>query len=168
MRRYHLDATIATAPLLQTIACMDRRKQAKCFLMQTAHRMGFRRLQAIIRPVLLQDLINKEICQLRREGWRINQKKTRRIYRELGLKLRNKTPKRRVKAKLREAALRNLGDQCPSATRKGCGFTRVMRHFEAAGLAASSSDQLEGKRLGISIQQQRICSSITSEVGWRF
>jgi putative transposase len=57
----------------------------------------------------------KEICQtrvrygyrrvhvlLRREGWCINQKKTRRIYRELGLQLRNKTPKRRVKAKLRE------------------------------------------------------------------
>lgn len=57
----------------------------------------------------------KEICQtrirygyrrvhvlLRREGWRINHKKTRRIYRELGLQLRNKTPKRRVKAKLRE------------------------------------------------------------------
>lgn len=57
----------------------------------------------------------KEICQtrvrygyrrvhvmLRRDGWEINQKKTRRIYRELGLQLRNKTPKRRVKAKLRD------------------------------------------------------------------
>ena len=57
----------------------------------------------------------KEICQtrvrygyrrvhvlLRREGWRINQKKTRRVYLELGLQLRNKTPKRRVKAKLGE------------------------------------------------------------------
>ena len=57
----------------------------------------------------------KEICQtrvrygyrrvhvlLRREGWRINHKKTYRIYREMGLQLRNKTPKRRVKAKLRE------------------------------------------------------------------
>src|ERR1700730_9429270 len=32
---------------------------------------------------------------LRREGGRINHKKTRRIYRELGLQLRNKTPKRR-------------------------------------------------------------------------
>lgn len=32
----------------------------------------------------------------------VNQKKTRRIYRELGPRLRNKTPKRRVKAKLRE------------------------------------------------------------------
>lgn len=39
---------------------------------------------------------------LRREGWFVNQKKTRRIYSELGLQLRNKTPKRRVKAKLRE------------------------------------------------------------------
>jgi putative transposase len=61
----------------------------------------------------------KEICQTRmrygyrrvhvllpREGWRINQKKTRRIYRELGLQLRNKTLKRRVKAKLR-------GDRTP-------------------------------------------------------
>jgi putative transposase len=39
---------------------------------------------------------------LRREGWMINMKKTRRIYKELGLQLRNKHPKRRVKAKLRE------------------------------------------------------------------
>ena len=39
---------------------------------------------------------------LRREGWVINQKKTRRIYNEMGLQLRHKTPKRRVKAKLRE------------------------------------------------------------------
>jgi putative transposase len=57
----------------------------------------------------------REICQtrvrygyrrvhihLRREGWCYGQNKTRRIYRELGLQLRNKTPKRRVKAKLRE------------------------------------------------------------------
>lgn len=39
---------------------------------------------------------------LRREGWAINAKRTRRLYNELGLQLRNKTPKRRVKAKLRE------------------------------------------------------------------
>jgi len=37
-----------------------------------------------------------------REGWQMNIKKTRRIYNELGLQLRNKHPKRRVKAKLRE------------------------------------------------------------------
>lgn len=39
---------------------------------------------------------------LRREGWMINMKKVRRIYNALGLQLRNKTPKRRVKAKLRD------------------------------------------------------------------
>lgn len=57
----------------------------------------------------------KEICEtrvrygyrrvhvlLRREGWEINMKRTRRLYNELGLQLRNKTPKRRVKAKLRQ------------------------------------------------------------------
>ena len=39
---------------------------------------------------------------LRREGWEINVKRTRRIYNALGLQLRHKTPKRRVKAKLRD------------------------------------------------------------------
>ena len=39
---------------------------------------------------------------LRREGWRINPKRVYRLYREMGLQLPNKTPKRRVKAKLRE------------------------------------------------------------------
>ena len=39
---------------------------------------------------------------LRREGWEVNIKRTDRIYNELGLQLRNKTPKRRVKAKLRD------------------------------------------------------------------
>ena len=57
----------------------------------------------------------KEICEtrvrygyrrihvlLRREGWAVNVKRVYRLYRELGLQLRNKTPKRRVKAKLRD------------------------------------------------------------------
>ena len=39
---------------------------------------------------------------LRREGWMIHVKKTRRIYNEMGLQLRKKTPRRRVKAKLRD------------------------------------------------------------------
>jgi putative transposase len=38
---------------------------------------------------------------LRREGWPVNAKRVYRLYRENGLQLRNKTPKRRVKAKLR-------------------------------------------------------------------
>ena len=39
---------------------------------------------------------------LRREGWQVNPKRVYRLYREMGLQLRNKTPKRRVKAKLRD------------------------------------------------------------------
>ena len=64
-------------------AGIEARIKAIC---QTRVRYGYRRVHVL----------------LRREGWEINQKKTRRIYRELGLQLRHKTPKRRVKAKLRE------------------------------------------------------------------
>ncbi len=39
---------------------------------------------------------------LRREGWLVSAKKVYMIYNELGLQLRKKTPKRRVKAKLRD------------------------------------------------------------------
>jgi putative transposase len=52
----------------------------------TRVRFGYRRIHAL----------------LRREGWPVNAKRIYRLYRELGLQLRNKTPKRRVKAKLRE------------------------------------------------------------------
>jgi putative transposase len=36
---------------------------------------------------------------LLREGWAINHKRTRRIYRELSLQLHNKTPKRKSESK---------------------------------------------------------------------
>ncbi|NIJ50660.1 transposase InsO family protein [Rhizomicrobium electricum] len=39
---------------------------------------------------------------LRREGWPVNVKLVNRLYREMGLQLRNKSPKQKVKAKLRE------------------------------------------------------------------
>ena len=39
---------------------------------------------------------------LRREGWPVNAKRIYRLYKDLGLQLRNKTSKRRVKAKLRD------------------------------------------------------------------
>lgn len=39
---------------------------------------------------------------LRREGWRVNAKRVWRLYREMGLQLRNKSPQRLVQAKLRE------------------------------------------------------------------
>ena len=53
---------------------------------ETRVRYGYRRVH-----VLLQ-----------RDGWAVNVKRVYRLYRELSLQLRNKTPKRRVKAKLRE------------------------------------------------------------------
>ncbi|MBB3465189.1 transposase InsO family protein [Rhizobium sp. BK377] len=56
----------------------------------------------------------KEICQTRlrygyrrvhvlltRDGWPVNPKRIYRLYKEMDLQLRNKVPKRRVKAKLR-------------------------------------------------------------------
>ena len=64
-------------------AAVERRIKEIC---ETRVRYGYRRVQVL----------------LRREGWEINMKKTRRIYNGLGLQLRNKHPKRRVKAKLRE------------------------------------------------------------------
>ena len=70
-------------------AALEARIREIC---QTRVRYGYRRVH----------------IQLWREGWSHGQNKTRRIYRELGLQLRNKTPKRRVKAKLRE-------DRRPSA-----------------------------------------------------
>ena len=64
----------------------------------------------------------KEICETRvrygyrrvhvlldREGLAINIKKVYRIYSELGMQLRNKTPKRRVKAKLRNDRAEAVG-----------------------------------------------------------
>ena len=55
---------------------------------ETRMRYGYRRVHVL----------------LRREGWMINVKKTRRIYNEMGLQLRKKTPRRRVKAKLRDGS----------------------------------------------------------------
>jgi putative transposase len=53
---------------------------------ETRMRYGYRRVHVV----------------LRREGWMVNIKRTYRLYTGLGLQLRSKTPKRRVKAKLRE------------------------------------------------------------------
>lgn len=52
---------------------------------ETRVRYGYRRIHVL----------------LLREGWHVNPKRVYRLYKELGLQLRNKTPKRRVKAKLR-------------------------------------------------------------------
>jgi len=60
---------------------------------ETRVRYGYRRIH-----VLLQ-----------REGWAVNVKLVNRLYREMGLQLRSKTPRRKVRAKLRE------GRQAPQA-----------------------------------------------------
>ncbi len=69
---------------------------------------------------------------LRREGWQVNIKKTRRTYNELGLQLRNKHPKRRVKAKLR-GKLRDLANE-----RRRFGYRRLFillrREGEPSGI----------------------------------
>src|SRR5438552_5152705 len=52
---------------------------------ETRVRYGYRRIHVL----------------LRREGWPVNAKRVCRLYREMGLQLRNKSPKRRVKAQLR-------------------------------------------------------------------
>jgi putative transposase len=82
---------------------------AICFDTSSHHQKSRRTDQAAV------EMRIKEICEtrvrygyrrvhvlLRWEGWTTNIKKTRSIYNELGLQLRNKYPKRRVKAKLRE------------------------------------------------------------------
>ncbi len=62
-------------------ALMNRIKE----IAETRVRYGYRRIHVL----------------LRREGWTVNAKRVCRLYREMGLQLRNKAPKRRVKAKLR-------------------------------------------------------------------
>ena len=71
-------------------AALENRIKEIC---ETRVRYGYRRVHVV----------------LRREGWIVNHKKVRRIYNELGLQLRNKTPKRRVKAKLRDDRAKAMG-----------------------------------------------------------
>jgi putative transposase len=62
-------------------------------IVETRLRYGYRRIHVL----------------LRREGWPVNVKLVNRLYCEMSLQLRNKSPKRKVKAKLRE------GREVPSA-----------------------------------------------------
>jgi putative transposase len=51
------------------------------------------------------------------EGWGLNVRKVYRIYTELGMQLRNKTPKRRGKAKLRDDRAVAVGPKDVSLSR---------------------------------------------------
>ena len=63
----------------------DLKKRIK-EIAETRVRYGYRRIHVM----------------LRREGWTVNAKRVYRLYHQMGLQLRNKTPRRRVKAKLRD------------------------------------------------------------------
>ena len=65
---------------------------------QTHVRYGYRRIHVL----------------LRREGWQVNVKRVYRLYSEEDLQLCNKTPKRKVSAKLRE-------DRCAALAERGVG-----------------------------------------------
>jgi putative transposase len=72
---------------------------------------------------------------LRREGLDLNPKRTYRLYREMGLHLRNKVPKRRVKAKLRDdrttATMTNQVWAMDFAARPFGSFTTSWRRGES-------------------------------------
>ena len=72
--------TRANAP--RRPGCVRRIKE----IAETRVRHGYRRIHVL----------------LRREGWTVNAKRIYRLHKGLGLQLRNKTPKRRVRAKLRD------------------------------------------------------------------
>ncbi len=92
-------------------ASLERRIREIC---ETRVRYGYRRVHVL----------------LEREGWGTNIKRTYRIYRDLGLQLRNKTPKRRVKAKLREDRQTAIG---PKMSGRWISCTTTRDRKEAAG-----------------------------------
>jgi len=128
--------------------CPPNRQQAKVTIGGTCSALHFDRSTCHYRsrrtnPAFLKKRI-KDICEthvrygyrrmyyiLRRDGWHVNQKKVYRLYRELSLQLRNKTPNRRVKAKLRE-------DRAPAIRRMMCGrWTSFTTSWRRVGNCAS-------------------------------
>lgn len=78
---------------------------------QTRVRYGYRRIHVL----------------LRREGWQVNVKRVYRLYAEESLQLRNKMPKRKVSAKLRE-------ERCPaSAPNEVWAMDFMLDHSLTAG-----------------------------------
>ena len=71
-------------------AALQQRIREIC---QTRIRFGYRRVHVL----------------LRRDGWEVNPKRVYRLYKEMGMQLRNKTPKRRVRAKLRDDRAEAVG-----------------------------------------------------------
>ena len=74
------DQAVLAAPSLREIS-------------ETRVRYGYRRVHVL----------------LRREGWTVNMKRTYRIYRELGLQLRNKTPTREKRWRIGADTIMRIG-----------------------------------------------------------
>lgn len=107
----------ATSPVALIPAPLKMRIKEIC---ETHVRYGYRRVYYI----------------LRRDGWSINQKKIYRIYKELGMQLRNKSPKRRVKAKLREDRTAAVNSNDVWAMR--CHGRRLLANAENGTLCTTS------------------------------
>ena len=82
---------------------------------ETRVRYGYRRIHVL----------------LRREGWLVNTKRVCRLYREMGLQLCNKSPKRRVKAQLPTIAHRRR-----KPTRSGRWISSTTSYSTAARSAS--------------------------------
>jgi transposase InsO family protein len=103
---------------------------------ETRVRYGYRRIHVL----------------LRREGWRVNAKRVWRLYREMGLQLRNKAPKRRVQAKLREG-------RCHV---NNCDGDNPYRRAVAETRRGPSKLSATIRRFSSSVQRRRAPVAITS------
>jgi len=86
-----------------------------------------------------------------REGWRVNPKRVYRLYREMGLQLRSKTPKRRVKAKLRaDRFSRGMFLEYSEETLDVRSKVTLLRRLQRDSNVPSTAEEgqgLEGKRI---------------------
>jgi transposase InsO family protein len=111
-----------------------------CDICETRVRYGYRRVHVL----------------LRREGSEINMKRTQRIYNELVLQLRNKTPRRRMKAKLKEGrCAASFADLHQKATRIAADF---LRHLSAALRYKICTVQCPGARRKSEIWLTSLCA----------
>ncbi len=86
---------------------------------------------------------------LRREGWEINMKRVYRLYKEMGLQLRNKTPKRRVKAKLRDDrdVATSSNEVWAMGREVGACAILFMTHWQQVVSCVSSPSSIHGRAI---------------------
>lgn len=103
-RRELVDHVLATWKVSTRRACGVLRTDRSAYLYRSRRRPQAALVQRIreIAETRVRYGYRRIHVLLRREGWQVNAKRIYRLYKELGLQIRNKVPKRRVKAKLRE------------------------------------------------------------------